>query len=420
MSVICFDRFTDSHWQSCRTIKSNIKKSLNIASNDIEYLSISECEGSYRIQSLCEKIKNQNINKIIFLEHQYIPLEFICFFKKYKQFKTVDFYFFIYGDFTLNLNSWQSLAQNLIGCKVKLLVASHAQRKLVSKVVDGEIEVVPFPVDSTVFYYNEDERLAFRQRLGLSDEIIFYYSGRISEQKNVMNMIHSFLNIKKYYFKNAKLFISGNYDDIGKAFFGKKRLPGHYYQIFQEQLSEVDSEYLGDIQFFDFVPHEQTSLLYTVSDFYLSLSSFHDEDYGMSIGEALLSGLPALITDWGGYSSFVREDFKKYLQLVSVKLTSSGPAVKYNEVLKKFLLLHANSKSIDRNRFSQLCQSHFSIDSVAKRYNDLIFSSDIKNPLVGLGFWAEVINRYDDGNTEIFHNDDGITNFYKDMYNDYR
>lgn len=73
-------------------------------------------------------------------------------------------------------------------------------------------------------------------------------------------------------------------------FFGKAR------GLFQELPTSIQKR----IFFKGSVPHKDLNLFYNAADLFVSLSLHHDEDFGMSVAEAMATGLPCVLTDWGG------------------------------------------------------------------------------------------------------------------------
>ena len=69
-------------------------------------------------------------------------------------------------------------------------------------------------------------------------------------------------------------------------------------------MSLLPDKIKSKIIFQPFAPLEDLKTIYNACDCFVSLSTYHDEDYGMSVIEALSCGLPLVLSDWAGYSGF--------------------------------------------------------------------------------------------------------------------
>ena len=105
-------------------------------------------------------------------------------------------------------------------------------------------------------------------------------------------------------------------DDLAIPYLGKEALPGTFYFHWEESIREYGLDdkvsYLGNLS------KEELFELYNGSDCYISLSSHNDEDYGMSPAEALSTGLPCILSQWGGFISFAQY-FPAIVNLVEVE-----------------------------------------------------------------------------------------------------
>ncbi len=71
-------------------------------------------------------------------------------------------------------------------------------------------------------------------------------------------------------------------------------------------------------------------------DIFISLSTFSHEDFGLAAAEALESGLSAILTKWGGHSSF-KNYYPDKVRLIDLVTSSTGFEINY-ESFKKVLL----------------------------------------------------------------------------------
>lgn len=347
-----------SSWGSCKVISPNLQvayenlkeKGAKITYFDIPELFLKEefIHGHNIIESLVDLIKKENFSEIVLVDHVPNPPKILLYFEFYIEYsKLPPLVFHVYGDFTFFASDWQRLSQKLKGHPVKFIVASESQKRLMNffSESDSTLEQFLFPVNESEYYFSEEEREQTRKKYGIKlDERVILYSGRVSLQKNVDVLVQEFQEIYKYSTGKAHLWIVGSFDDIGATFMGVGTREGYLFAKINNLMETLDPGCRKNIHFFGHQGKKELRLLKNGADMFVSLSLYHDEDYGMSPAEALSCGLPSLLTDWGGYSSFANPKWDCYL--MSVKLTPYGHLLKVGTLLnfyKKF------SVEIDNN-----------------------------------------------------------------------
>ncbi|MCC6278510.1 MAG: glycosyltransferase family 4 protein [Oligoflexia bacterium] len=164
----------------------------------------------------------------------------------------------------------------------------------------------PFPVHISACKEDEiaEGQTSVRDQLRLGrEEFVFAYAGRISVQKNVLLLIKEFLKIRVKH-NNVRLLIAGEFDQILSAHFGFRHNNGIYFELINEFLDSLSSELKASIIFLGHLNRRDLTRVYKETDCFVSLSTFHDEDFGMAPAEALCQGVPAILTNWAGYSGF--------------------------------------------------------------------------------------------------------------------
>lgn len=104
---------------------------------------------------------------------------------------------------------------------------------------------------------------------------------------------------------------------------------------------------------------------YNGSDLFVSFSTYNDEDYGMSVAEALSCGLPCLLSNWGGFSSFA--NYSQSVELVPVVYGSARPQVNL-ELARKLLLKSVHQvqqKYYEAQKINQESKESLSVEAVA-------------------------------------------------------
>ncbi len=334
-----------SSWGSCKVISPNLQAAYEYLKGDdleLTYFDIPELflkeefiHGQNIIESLVNLIKQNNFSEIVLIDHVPNPPKILLYLEFYIEYnKLPPLVFHIYGDFTFFANDWQRLSQKIKGHPVKFIVASESQKKLMKffSESDSTLEQYLFPVNEKEYFFNEDEREQTRKKFGINaDEKVVLYSGRVSLQKNVELLVQEFQEIYKFSKGKAHLWIAGSFDDIGATFMGVGTREGYLFSKMHNLLETFDSGCRKNIHFLGHQNKKQLRQLKNGADMFVSLSLYHDEDYGMSPAEALSCGLPSLLTDWGGYSSFADSKWDCYL--MPVTLTPYGHLLKVDTFL---------------------------------------------------------------------------------------
>lgn len=294
-----------SSWISCQKIVSNLWESYKATSHSVSWMHFGAEQKSQELILLAQRIVEERPEIISFIDHRPHPydlLQYLIPFWLKTNAPLPQIIFHIYGDFTLNYHKWANLAHLLKGIKVKFCVASSSQQKLISKLTTQDIHIIPFSVNSSEFFYDENLRKKTRDELKIKDEKLFIFTGRLSYQKNIHLLVKEFLSYLDHQKTNDKLLIFGHFDDLGDSFTGYKALIGHYFHQVNNLL--INHPRKDQIQFMGMASSKELNAYYNASDFFINLSTHNDEDFGMSVAEASLCGLASILTAWGGLNDF--------------------------------------------------------------------------------------------------------------------
>ncbi len=405
--IILITKETKSSWISCQLITSNLLKAYSRAleNNNFEIVTVPETLNRYTAYSAIASIKLKKADLIVWLDHQPNPALFLQ--ELYRHYKDISFdlrpkiIIHIFGDFILDCRQWDNCREALLNLPIHFVTASHKQQLLVESLFHSDQSIVstrPFPVDESIFNFTNFEvnRLQVRDRLKLSpSEKVLIYTGRISLQKNVDALIKLFESTQIFLEEEITLLIVGPWDDILIPYFGKRGVSGSYFHYYFKTMKKTQCE---KVYFLGNQSTDELMKLYHGADGFVSLSTYNDEDYGMAPAEALCSGLPCLLTDWAGYSSFA--NYSKSVSLVNVKKLTSRPSADSGDARQKLLSLIklVPKKREERQKISEeaflslsikassqklaleLNEWHFgSVKSCADKFNNLCLSFK-KNP----------------------------------------
>ncbi|WP_417335317.1 glycosyltransferase [Halobacteriovorax marinus] len=305
-----------SSWTSCQTITQNLFD-LYHSIPEIEIQKVLEIESPTPFSTFEKgfELSTHETDLLIFIDHFPCPASIIKSFSEQASSRPIDIIIHIFGDFTLQAAEWLSAEEELKNFNIKFICASDAQASLLGKLIQNEksIDSFFFPLNEYTHKFSSETRNKKRHDLNLSnDDIVFVYTGRLSMQKNVVELSTMFNEINKLFNLNLKLLIAGPFDDLGIPYIGQYSHEGAYATRWLKSLENISCvKYLGILD------SQELHELYCASDCFISLSTHNDEDFGMSPCEAAATGLPLILTNWGGYYSF-----SKYFENVSLVETS--------------------------------------------------------------------------------------------------
>lgn len=363
----------ESSWVSCQSIVNNLEQAYISSSGKdcVTTFYIDHESDNFQIYRLTQVCLKENISEIIFIDHRPHPINILtCFNKLLPDFKP-KFTFHIFGDFVLESTKWNEIDSLLKNYITTFICASQKQKDLLDSFINKSVvtQVAPFPIQSSTFYFDDAERSKVREKLGLTDDdFLFLYTGRISLQKNVLELAKAMGNCSKICGNALHFYFAGPFDDLGTPYKGQENPPGAYFQRWvkiNESLSNKNINYIHNLD------HNELRGIYNAADFFVSLSTHNDEDYGMSPAEALMCGLPVILSDWGGYSSFKRIG-KENCHLIPVKHQNKRLLPDLMTVQKIILKnMEAKLSLNERKILAKHSFEHLSIESIAHRLKDI-------------------------------------------------
>lgn len=387
MKLLIIRSKEQSSWGSCKVISPNLQSLYYKLPSDhfdiiwfdlpIKYL---KEEGEFVNSPLIDlslTIKKEKPDRIVFVDHHPSPAEILNNLTLIFEFEELPpILIHTYGDFTYFSDDWLKLSPKMLNHKIKFLTASEAQKKLLACFCEDQlsIEKFCFPVDSSQFFFDSNSRKDLRSQMNIGDqEVVILYSGRVSLQKNVDLLITNYLRMLKNIKGSIHLWIVGAFDDVGAPFMGVDTNEGYLYSKLDKILSSYPKDSISKIKFWGLQDKISLRKIQSSADIYISLSLYHDEDYGMSPAEAMACGLPALLTDWGGYSSFASSKWR--CQLIPVSISEFGLQIK-TSVIQDFIETYQESyiDEKDRQRWSSEFLKEFSIDPNSTKLENIIKS----------------------------------------------
>ncbi len=275
----------ESHfWESCNYIFNAWEEGFSKLENQglsIQYFEIERELNDDQVDFLRESEKNT----IIFFQIDHLIFDYIL--EQLTDLNELRYIIPILGNLTVEPIRWKNLNSLLRGKKVCFLSASYRQCLQSELLLNGYLKRIPYPVKDSAF----DNRPSKKEG---GDKISVVYAGRITPQKNILNLIRSFSFAKKLNPK-LELVICGNFHDRGYHLHHIDLGPTYRSTVLEVMESTEGVRYIGNL--------DQASLrsLFQNSDYQVSLSTYHDEDFGYSIAQGMAVGLKPILTNWGGH-----------------------------------------------------------------------------------------------------------------------
>lgn len=343
--IALIEPLRQSEWASCRTIMPNLVKAYRgLHGEAIQIFHYGRGQSSAATMASAQALVKFQPTHVIFIDHERHPHDFLvaldiaC--RKAATWAEADFIFHLFGDFTIYTPDWLKSEPYLLRRGVRFVCASARQKDFVQpffKSAQHFTSYCPFPVDRDEFRFHEGLRARVRQQWAFGDdEFVLLYTGRLSAQKNILTLVRSTVFGLSQKQRKFRLVLAGEFDDLGSPFFGLNQKKNEYFNGFSRLLDSLPLELREKVTTTGQLDKQKLLSLYHASDLFVSLSTHHDEDYGMSPIEALCSGLPAVMSDWGGFASFSID--RDSVELVPVQLTNIGPTLDiptYQKQLKK-------------------------------------------------------------------------------------
>lgn len=422
--IACIFSYQKSSWVSCQKIVFNLHKAYaGLKDTKLINFNLSPQSEAQDIYLLSKEIISSKPNTIVFLDHKPHPLPLIQFLvKNWDGDKFPRIVFHIFGDFTLFYSQWEKVGELLKGKNVDFVVASERQKDLIDKFLSTEApsQVCPFPVNEDEFFFRPELRENQRKEWGLkNDELACVFTGRFSRQKKTHTLLKAFAEAIES-IKNPKthLFLYGHADHIGDPFVGQWETEGEYFRTFYRIFKELPAETQKRIHFMGNVPNLELKAVYQAADLLVNLSVHNDEDFGMSVAEAQTSGLPALVTSWGGLASFTYPEYPEATTFIPVKIADHSKAISRKRVASFLSQFIQERKEFDRKKISILALKKFGIKAAQQEINSILESG----PHVFRGFspfFEKVVTETQSSSTPYIDHKKQINHLYRELYSAY-
>lgn len=305
--IIIFKSQKEHFWYSCRIIEQHILNAFQRSKLDYEIYEWKECLNQEQIKRLKEETSQLHF----YFLSDYIFQQDLCYQLKMLSIEGT-YYIPIYGNMTVEVHRWLSLGKLLKDQKVYLIGASQRSCNQIRNFVDADVIEIPFCFETPL-----------RKKPRNDDKVHLIYAGRITPQKNVYELLKTFLEAYNYN-QSLHLHIAGNFHQR------KYHLHGYDldFDLFEKEIRSLMVH--PSITYHQNLNQDKLLDLYQSCDHFISISTYHDEDFGMSACQAAVMGLGLILSDWGGHAAF-----KKNSSFVPLKVNDiSLPEIESMKLLK--------------------------------------------------------------------------------------
>jgi hypothetical protein len=386
MTVYVLDSEKPSHWQSLNQIYPSVRAALRLASRDLAWIDVDHASLTCSVQDA------------VYVLNAEAPLDLLL--KNCAP--EVPVYLPIYGDMTIEHEKWRRWDKALRGKNIHFLAASpRSAEQIKSLVSDPSVTVLPYPVADCFFD-------AQRQSVAAHSLV---YAGRITPQKNVLELMHAFLTTKQWG-DVGQLHIAGQFHDRGYHFHSRLVDQAEFERTFHRLVQDSG----GSILYHGALSQDELTKLFGQCGHVVSLSTYHDEDYGMSVAQAMAMGCVPILSDWGGHGFFLG---CQGATAVTVSLDEFAiPHPRSKSIMKALATTSADAAGTADIRAWARTQT--SVTAVATRLRSILANTPAK-PYAGQSDnFHQFCASYDRGRAIPFHHKDaGFRELYLRIYSSY-
>jgi glycosyltransferase involved in cell wall biosynthesis len=234
---------------------------------------------------------------------------------------------------------------------------SYAETSPIIKHHMDKVHVIPCLVDCNSFEPQPASKVnALKRQLGLKDEKIVLFVGRIVPYKGLEYLVKAFERVRKETGEKFHLLLIGEAE--GKHITDKSE----YYQSLRNLANENDVR--SSIHFLGWVEEPQLPLYYSLADVVVLPSVMRGEAFGSVLLEALACGTPIVASSISG----VKDVLKGNNSIGSYVLPKDDLA------LSKAIVNKAYQKRDVTVRCREFAVDNYSVEKIVKKYVDLYSS----------------------------------------------
>jgi glycosyltransferase involved in cell wall biosynthesis len=408
-------------WISCRSITNDLQTSYELLPSkeySITFFDYNFNQSELEVVELAKKIASYDPDFISFINYQPLPTKLISILKYVFLQTEVKYIFHVYGNFALHFNEWIEIEPDLT--EALFICPSQNHLKLINTFLKNKkvSKKLAFPMNEKTFYFSPSHRKKFRTKNKIQEtDRVICYSGRISPEKNILLLVRTMIE-QMHSDPNLYFYFAGSPDELGANRFGQKNIAGKTLTQIEELITNTPSHIQKRLKYLGVLTPKELLSLYNGADLFVSLSTYHDESFGISPLEALYCGLPLILSNWGGYSDFY--DKKSCaVNLIDISMQDATLWLDIS-VFKSRLNNFKQANSSKRRELELTYKDKYSLTNTSNQLKKLLkeynhkftgFTQNSKN-------YSELLIQYKNGD-QLFHKKPESLKLYKEIYQNY-
>ena len=364
------------NWHSVSSISNEMKACYQIAFPLIQFLNFQYDDHSshYKIYHIAQSLLKTRPAKLVFIDHSPAPFLLLKILNQISPDYLPELTLHLYGNFFHHFEYYYREQQLLKNYPCRITAASLSHLKLLKSccLSTQKIYKFPFPTQVNQWRYNPELGKDFRKKHQITDqEHVIIFHGRKSMQKNTLGLLHFFSRLVDR-LENVKLLILGDFDESSPNYFSHYfcRKHGFFYQCFKHEIEKLPLNVQNKILDFYHLSQIETHHALCAADLFISPSLHHYEDFGLAPLEALSSGLPSILTQWGGHNDYL-ENFP-LAHKIEVSLSHQGLQLNWDKALSSIHELIKSPVSVtERDESYQLAERLYSKESLSKNLQEI-------------------------------------------------
>lgn len=230
---------------------------------------------------------------------------------------------------------------------------NKAFRKKVSMLKDDQCFVLKNGVDTVKFTTIDEEKIKkYRIKFGLTEkDFVVIFAGRLVAEKGALETIKA---IKKCKDENIKLLV------VGAGFYSTDVVDDYTLEL-QKESEDIKNR----IIFTGYIDYEDMPSIYHLGNVAV-LPSMWDEPAGMTMVEAVVSGLPLITTNSGGISEYIPND-------LAIILNRDSDLVE--NISRNILEIKQMRQGVDQDKVKKFCEE-MCLENYYKKFTEIINGKD--------------------------------------------
>ena len=223
-------------------------------------------------------------------------------------------------------------------CKNIITVSDYIAQKIKEVEDIGNVRTVINGIKTEDFNKKYDKIEELKKQYGINkNDTVFMYTGRVTKDKGVLELIQAFKNMENNY-KDIKLLI------VGSSFFNNVKKDKYI-----KNLEKISKEIKEKVIFTGYINHNELYKIYSIADVQVVPSQFADP-CPLSVIEGVTSGIPLIVSRCGGIPEIVNENNAEFVELSNKFIDELENAMidMYNNKERRVMMSNYSKTQVER------------------------------------------------------------------------